>query len=139
MTTFEGIVTLDDDSVPVTVGLDQEKVTLVAGDVRIGEWPMTECVITDIGDGTWEIEAEQDTLSFLPKEPDRFAQSLNGQTDKPDDVPSVVADEAALVEGMRDSVVSDDPGPKRATVIGFYVLAAITAALGLWAIVGVIV
>ena len=38
MTTFPGVATLKEDNVPVMVGLDDEKITLVSGEVSIGEW-----------------------------------------------------------------------------------------------------
>ena len=148
MATFEGIVTVEDDRVPVTVGIDPTRVTLVAGDVSIGEWPVDECVITDEGGGTWSIEAEDEKLSFQPEEPGRFAASLDGN-DMPTRMaaPEPEAPEPEMtepgdledVESSSDGLVVDEgPPPRSATLIGFYALAALTAALGVWALISLI-
>jgi hypothetical protein len=118
-------VALEDDRVPVTVGLDGEKISLVAGDVPIGEWPAGEYLVIDLGEGTFVIEAEDESLSFHPDDPGGFARSLGGS---PATTVSRVADAPSDTIEIRES-----PPPKPATLVGFYALVVITAALGIWA------
>jgi len=142
VSTFDGFVTFDQDKVPVTVDLDPEKVTLDAGDTHIGEWSTSECLITDQGAGTFLIEAEGDTLSFEPQEPGRFAHSLeaNGVPASEAKTRAKNVEQAAPVEANHDDseeefTIVESPSPKTNTVIAFYALAIITAALGIWAFV----
>ena len=144
VSTFDGSVTFGEDKVQVTIGLDRKKVSLVAGDVDIGEWSTSECIITDKGAGTFLIEAEDDTLSFVPEEPGRFAHSLEANG-----VPTAEAETKALEEAIEatapaeptdddsgeELTIMEGPQPKMNTMIAFYVLAVITAALGIWAFV----
>jgi hypothetical protein len=141
MTAFEGIVALADGQVPVQVGLEPDRVTLVTGDVQVGEWAVDECVITDQGDGTWIIEAEEDKLSFLPDKPGLFAQSLNGEAAKVE-VPEADPLPQPLTETVSDSgdedgdfEIVDGPEPRSATLVGFYSLAGVTGVLALWALI----
>lgn len=138
--TFDGFVTFDQDKVPVTVDLDPEKISLDAGDTHIGEWSTSECLITDQGAGTFLIEAEGDTLSFEPEEPGRFAHSLeaNGVLAAEARAESKKVEQTAPVEAKHDEpdeefTIVEGPPPKTNTVIAFYALAIITAALGIWA------
>lgn len=142
MPTFDGIIRFDQERIPVTVGVDPDRITLVSGETDVGEWSTDECTITDEGAGTWLIEAEDDALSFAPEEPGRFAHSLeaHGVTSVPAEAKTDSAQEAALVaDGAEDSddeiEIVEGPPPKTQTVIAFYVLAVITAALGIWAFV----
>ncbi len=129
MTIFHGVVSLDDSSIKVTVGLDDTTVTLVAGEVEIGEWSSSECRIKESGEGSWVIEAEEERLSFLPDDPSGFALSLNGDASPPQVQPSTVMGPDPAIEGA---------APKPSTVTAFYTLAALTAALGLWALITLI-
>ncbi|HEY6627746.1 MAG TPA: hypothetical protein VI193_02040 [Acidimicrobiia bacterium] len=122
---------------PVMVGIDIDKITLISGEVEIGEWPTAECTFVEKGDGSWVIEAEDDSVFFLPDDPSRFAQGLAGH---------LIIDADALTEtsaahseadnGVFD--VAEGPSPKVLTVVGFYALCAITLALGVWAAVSLI-
>lgn len=137
MTTFPGTVAFEDDRVPVMVGIDIDKITLISGEVEIGEWPTAECTFLEKGDGSWVIEAEDDSVFFLPDDPSRFAQGLAGH---------LIIDTDALTEtstthseadnGVFD--VAEGPAPKPLTVVGFYALCAITLALGIWAAVSLV-
>ncbi len=128
MATFSGVVTLVDNSVEVTVGLESETVTLTAGGVEVGRWSFDECAIREDGDGLWVIEAEEEALEFLPDDPDRFAETLaNGSGSE-----AVAIEEAAIPS---DPGVLEGPPPKPVTMAVFYALSALTAALGLWALV----
>ncbi len=135
MTTFPGTVAFEDDLVPVTVGIDIDKITLISGEVEIGEWPTAECTFVQKGDGSWVIEAEDDSVFFLPDDPSRFAQGLAGHliidTDALSDTISPTRTEGA----DNVFVVPEGPKPKLLTVVGFYALCAVTLALGVWALV----
>jgi hypothetical protein len=138
VTTFPGAVAFEDDLVPVTVGIDIDKITLISGEVEIGEWPAAECTFVEKGDGSWVIEAEDDAVFFLPDDPGTFAQGLAGH---------LIIDGDALTDAMRGTRASTDatvftvpegPAPKLLTVVGFYALCAVTLAFGVWAILSLL-
>ncbi|HEU5113853.1 MAG TPA: hypothetical protein VFU96_11095 [Acidimicrobiia bacterium] len=123
MTTFPGVATLKEDNVPVMVGLDDEKITLVSGEISIAEWMAGQYEVIDLGSGEFVIEAEDDSIPFLPDDPSGFALGIRKETEAP-------------IPGDRSSTtleVREGPPPKPATVIAFWVLAVFTAALGIWA------
>ena len=123
MTTFPGVATLKEDNVPVMVGLDDEKITLVSGEISLGEWLAGHYEVIDLGSGEFVIEAEDDSIPFLPDDPSGFAIGIQRETETP-------------VNTGRSSApleVREGPPPKPATVIAFWVLAVFTAALGIWA------
>jgi hypothetical protein len=120
MTTFRGVATLKEDHVPVMVGLDDEKITLVSGEISIGEWLAGHYEVIDLGSGEFVIEADDDSIPFLPDDPSGFALGIQGDPENP-------VRPGATLE------VKEGPPPKPATVIAFWVLAVFTAALGIWA------
>ncbi len=124
MITFPGVVTLEDDRVPVIIGIDGDEITLLSGRVEIGKWPAVDCTFVENGDGSWVIEAEHDSVFFLPDDPGQFEKGLVGQ--------HVAESEGAEVE------VVDGPPPRPWTVVGFYALAAATLAMGVWAFINVV-
>jgi len=137
MTTFPGTVAFEDDRVPVTVGIDLDKITLVSGEIEIGEWSAAECTFLEKGDGSWVIEAEDDAVFFLPDDPGRFARGLAGHliidTDAlTDEIGPIAATDAAGFS------VPDGPSAKPLTLVGFYALCVVTAALGVWALFSLI-
>jgi hypothetical protein len=123
MTTFPGVATLKEDNVPVMVGLDDEKITLVSGEVSIGEWLAGQYEVIDLGAGEFVIEAEDDSIPFVPDDPSSFALGIHRDTESP----------AAADRSPGAFVVKEGPPPKPATLAAFWVLAVITAALGIWA------
>ena len=138
MTTFPGTVAFEDDLVPVTVGIDIDKITLISGEVEIGEWPTAECTFVEKGDGRWVIEAEDDSVFFLPDDPSRFAQGLAGH---------LIIDTESLTDTMSPTraeaeaevfVVAEGPKPKLLTLVGFCALCAVTFALGTWALLSLL-
>ena len=137
MITFAGVVTLEDDRVPVTIGFDEDEVTLVSGRVEIGKWPTGDCNIVENGDGTWVIEADDGSVSFRPDDPQQFEQGLADQLVADTDLPAAVSGEEPRVEEP-DGVVLDGPRPRPWTVVGFYALALVTAALGVWSFISII-
>ena len=126
MTTFPGVATLKEDNVPVMVGLDDEKITLVSGEVSIGEWLAGQYEVIDLGAGEFVIEAEDDSIPFLPDDPSSFALGIQRDIETP-----AAAAEAGPSTGALE--VKEGPPPKPATLAAFWVLAIITAALGIWA------
>jgi hypothetical protein len=137
VTTFPGTVAFEDDRVPVTVGIDLDKITLISGEVEIGEWSAAECTFLEKGDGSWVIEAEDDAVFFLPDDPGRFARRLaahliidtDGLTDE---IGPIAATDAAGFS------VPDGPSAKPLTLVGFYALCVVTGALGVWALFSLI-
>ena len=123
MTTFPGVATLKEDNVPVMVGLDDEKITLVSGEISIGEWLAGQYEVIDLGSGEFVIEAEDDSIPFLPDDPSGFALGIQGDPENPVSTNRP----GATLE------IKEGPPPKPATVIAFWVLAVFTAALGIWA------
>ena len=83
MTTFPGVATLKEDNVPVMVGLDDEKITLVSGEVSIGEWLAGQYEVIDLGAGEFVIEAEDDSIPFVPDDPSSFALGIQRDTETP--------------------------------------------------------
>jgi hypothetical protein len=130
MTTFPGVATLNDDNVPVMVGLDDEKITLVSGEISIGEWLAGEYEVIDVGSGTFVIEAEDDSIPFLPDDPGSFARGIHHEPS-----PSAVAERLRPMDGIE---IKDGPPPRKATLVGFWILVAITVALGTWAGIGLL-
>ena len=83
MTTFPGVATLKEDNVPVMVGLDDEKITLVSGEISLGEWLAGHYEVIDLGSGEFVIEAEDDSIPFLPDDPSGFAIGIQRETETP--------------------------------------------------------
>jgi hypothetical protein len=106
--------------------------------VEIGEWPAAKCTFVEKGDGSWVIEAEDDAVFFLPDDPGTFAQGLAGH---------LIIDGDSLTETLRGTrtptdaptfTVPEGPAPKLPTVVGFYVLCAVTLAFGIWALLSLL-
>lgn len=131
MTEFSGVVTLDQDDVHVMVGLEDDKISLVAGEVSIAEWQSGEYVVVDLGKGTFVIEADEGSISFQPDDPGSFARGI-GQRPGQDSRPGPAA------RPLDTIVVKDGPRPRPTTVAGFYALVVMTAALGIWALVSLL-
>jgi hypothetical protein len=123
MTTFPGVATLKEDNVPVMVGLDDEKITLVSGEVSIGEWLAGQYEVIDLGSGEFVIEAKDDSIPFHPDDPSSFALGIQREPETP-----LAADLSSATHEIKDG-----PPPKPVTLAAFWVLALVTAALGIWA------
>jgi hypothetical protein len=120
MTTYAGVATVENDHVPIRVDVDDEKITLVSGEVSIREWLAGDYQVIDLGSGEFVIESAKDSIPFLPDEPDRFAEGLQGEA-TPEREPT----------GDTWEIRIGQP-PRPLTLIGFWALAAVTAALGVW-------
>ncbi|MGH8915392.1 MAG: hypothetical protein ACRDZM_12860 [Acidimicrobiia bacterium] len=130
MMTFRGVVTLDEDHIPAMVGLENETMSLVAGEVSIGQWPAGEYMVIDLGEGTFVIEVEEESIAFLPDDPGGFARRIAGEAQ------TAPASGSAPVSDT--IVVKEGPPPQASTVAAFYTLVVVTAALGIWALVTLI-
>ena len=126
MADFPGHVVLDDDRIDVIIDLTDDTISLSAGQRQVGTWPMSDCIVRPTGLGQWSISAENDTLAFLPNDPAAFARSLNGSA-----APKTEWDRGRhLKQSLHQS-----PPPRTSTLLGFYALSAVTAALGIWALI----
>ncbi len=132
MTQYRGFTTLDDAPVPLTVGLEDEKLSLHSGDVSLGEWPPGEYLVIDLGEGTFVIEAEKSSIPFQPDDPNGFARVIGTETTAADEHADAEIPDAAVPDAVQVG-----PPPKTSTLIAFYVLVLITAALGVWAVISV--
>lgn len=128
MTTFPGVATLNDDKVPVMVGLDDDRITLVSGEVSIAEWLAGEYEVIDLGSGAFMIEAREDSIPFVPDDPTSFARGLHLE-------PVPAAGQGA--RGEKFAIV-DGPPPRVMTVIGFWILVLVTTAVGVWAAINML-
>lgn len=130
MADFAGQILLDNDMVDVVVDLGKDTVSLVAGGVEIGTWATEDCKIWPLGDGRWTIHAEDDSLAFSPEDPGGFERNLNGAA-----TPVAPKYPGRHLKGS----LHQSPPPQLITLLGFYLLAAITGVLGIWAIISMII
>jgi hypothetical protein len=150
----------------VTVGILSDRFKLRSGDSEIGDWPRDECEIIPNGAGSFLILAEGDELHFTPESSEEFAAALNPLeptgtvSPQPSGTPvaTPIGDnplgleesttEPALPSDMGEASsephavhheILDGPEPGSVTVGLFYLLAALTALLGLWAALTLII
>lgn len=141
---YDGIVNLDQDEVEVIIGLDPDRVHLQAGDLEIGDWAPDECAIAHLGQGVYAITAENESLRFVPRDARLFEAGLNHGTGyglstapKQDESQARRGRHSKTVPGSETSTPNGEsaaPPPKPLTLALFYGLAAVTAALGAWAL-----
>lgn len=139
---YDGVVTLADDDIPVIVELDDDYVRMSAGGTEIGHWPADECQITHVSDTAYAITAENETLRFVPNQPDLFAAAVNGAPEttylaKPAEPEPESAPEAESAPTADDGV-REAPAPQPLTMGLFYALCLTTAALAVWALISII-
>jgi hypothetical protein len=126
VTTYAGVATVENDHVPVRIDLDEEKISLVSGEVSIREWLAGDYQVIDLGSGEFVIESEEDSIQFVPDDPRRFAEGIHGE---PELAPGRSVDTFEIRTG---------PPPKPLTLVGFWALAAVTAALGVWGLISLL-
>jgi hypothetical protein len=140
-----GVINLNDQVVEVSVELGTDRLRLFAGNQEIGDWSIDECEIVENGSGAFLIRAEQEELPFSPAEPQRLRDSMAGI---PTDIgPGDVSTEGARIEitaqptptvALADDLHAfkpvEQPPPGPVTLGLFYLLVAVTAFLGLWAL-----
>lgn len=132
MAIYDGVVTLADDEIPVIVELDEERIRMSASGTEIGDWPTDECTIVHLVDTTYAINAEDESLHFVPNQPSLFAAAVNGAEE------SVVAmppppEEKAPGDGPREA-----PPPRPLTMGLFYALCLVTLAIAVWSLVTIL-
>jgi hypothetical protein len=131
---YDGVVTLSDHDVPVLVELDEDRIRLSASGTEIGEWPTHECLIRHVGNSTYAITAEDETIEFVPSQPGLFAAAVSGRPRTSTSVampPEPVSEAKPVANG-------EAPPPQPLTMGLFYALCLVTAALGLWALVSMV-
>ena len=126
MTRYAGVATVENDHVPIRIDLDEEKIALVSGEISIREWAAGDYQVIDLGSGEFIIESEEDSIPFVPDDPRSFAQVARGES----------APKGASVTDSWEIQIG--PPPKPLTLIGFWVLAAGTAVLGVWGLISLI-
>lgn len=126
MTTYAGVATVENDHVPVRIDLDEEKISLVSGEVSIREWLAGDYQVIDLGSGEFVIESDDYSIQFVPDDPRRFAEGIQGEAEAE---PGRASDTFEIRTG---------PPPKPLTLVGFWVLAVITAVLGIWGLVSLL-
>lgn len=141
MSLFDGIVTVEDNQVPVIIGLEEDRIRMSSGGAEIGEWVEGEYSIDQDGDGSYTITAEDESLRFVPTNPALFAAGLHMEPPAPPSTPNGHPEQASgarppIPQGTDDR---DVPEPKTITLGVFYALAGLTAMLGLWALVSLLV
>jgi hypothetical protein len=125
-----GAITLGTDPIDVVVGIDASRIRLESNGSEIGDWSNEECQIVPDSSGSYLIVAENEELPFLPDEPTEFAAALRGF-----DSVEEITDTAP---GAR-RIMDDEAAPSALTMVGFYLLAGVTSALGLWAVWSLVV
>jgi hypothetical protein len=123
MTTYAGVATMENDHVPIRVDLDDEKITLVSGEISIREWQAGDYEVIDLGSGEFVIRTDQDSIPFLPDDPGSFAEGTQTES----------------APARTDTFeVRLGPPPRPLTLVGFWALAILTAALGIWGLISLI-
>lgn len=138
MSLFDGVVTFDDTNVPVIIGLQEDGLSMSSGGAEIGQWGEGEYSIDRTEDGAYAITAENETLRFVPTNPSLFAAGIGIGVTPPtqqDETETSTEHSPPPPQVRGESRHGEAPAPKTLTRVAFYVLAAITAALGLWALV----
>jgi len=136
---YDGVVAFDDGRIPVIVGVEADIIRLSADGTEIGEWSGDECTIFYQGDGVFVINAENESLRFLPRDPRSFAAAIDGG--------ALLASTSTAGPATRDDPATrrdrlearaEAPEPKRITKILFYLITAMTVALGSWALISLL-
>ena len=129
MSSYDGVVTLAEDDIPVIIELDDDIVRLSASGTEIGKWAKDECEIRHVANSTYAIRAENETLSFVPNQPVLFAAAVDSSNGAIASIPGVAPDRHQVREA---------PPPKPLTMGLFYALGVLTAGLAIWAVVSML-
>ena len=128
MTRYDGVVTFEDSEIPVNLGIDAGEICLFVNGKEVAAWSPSECSIQTVDGGVYTINAENESLRFVPSDPVSFAHGLNGGLGT---MPRTTAPEAGAAQ-------REVPEPRPITMVMFYALSALTALLGLWALLSLI-
>lgn len=134
MAIYDGVVTIADEEIPVIVEVDEDSVRLSASGEEIGQWPADECKIAHLGDTTYTITAEDETLEFVPNRPGLFASAVNGVAEKP----AVAMPPDPDAEPASGGGAKEAPPARPLTMGLFYALCLVTAALAIWSLINII-
>jgi hypothetical protein len=126
MTTYAGVATVENDPVPIRVDLDDEKITLVSGEISIRQWLAGDYQVIDLGSGEFVIESDEGSISFLPDDPRGFAKGVQREA---------VPEQRSVPDTWE---VRLGPPPKPLTLVGFWALVVLTTALGIWGFLSLI-
>jgi hypothetical protein len=138
-----GVINLNEQTVDVSVELGTDRIRLSAGNQEIGDWSIDECEIVEKRSGVFLIRAEHDELPFSPAEPQRLRDSIamtdNGAGElssevAPIEVMAQPAPAVTLADHLGGLKPDEQPSPRPVTLALFYLLVAVTAFLGLWAL-----
>lgn len=139
MSIHEGVVSLDDDQVPVTIGLERHVLIMLSRGAEVGQWAKGEYSITHEGNGVYTIAAENQELRFTPSDPDQFAVEMR-RVDQPPATPGDAVEQGNPPSQEEAAMEANQaPPPRPLTVVGFYLLVGATAALGFWALARIFV
>lgn len=75
--TFSGQLSLGGEQVPVDLNVSPEAVRLATGSAEIGTWPLGQVRVVPNGDGSFQLEVEEDSVGFVPAEPDAFEEVVD--------------------------------------------------------------
>lgn len=140
MSIHDGTVNLDDNLVPVIIGLDSGNVRMSSNGAEIGDWREDEVSIARTSEGAYDITAENETLRFIPNNPTSFAADVLGGVEPAVAVKTPIPlEEDAKPEPKHPGspqIVSDDdvPPARPVTKAVFYLLVGLTGLLGIWAL-----
>ena len=133
MPIYDGVVTLDDNRIPVLIELNGERMRMSASGTEIGSWPLEECRIAHLEESTYAITAEDETLLFVPNQPSLFAAEVNVGRPPAVPLPPPVDEEIEVSQAVKTA-----PPPRPLTVGLFYALCLVTGALGIWALINMV-
>lgn len=133
MVMYDGFVSTDNGEVHVILGLDDDRVTMSSNGNEIGAWSADEVDVDHVGDGVYRITAEEESLRFVPNNPSLFGLVFEGaETEE-------TADTGISPEQQRAPEPAPGSTANPVTMSMFYALAAVTAALGIWAAISLLI
>ncbi len=146
MAIVDGFVSLGDRDVQVILGLEEDRMTMSSDGNEIGAWPTDEVAIDQVGEGVFTITAEDESLQFVPSDPNSFVIGFGGLIPRRPNLeqtgtlgtvePESPAESASTTQSHGGLEVA--PPPQPVTRVAFYALVAITGLFGLWALVSMI-
>ena len=136
MTAYNGVVSIEHNDIPVVIDIDEHGIRMIAAGTEIGSWGADEYQIARLGEAKYGITAEDETLLFLPSEPGAFDLVVNGHSPPSTEPRNERGRHLAPTHPGDDQPVA--PQPKTTTMVAFYALCALTAALGVWSLIRII-
>lgn len=137
MPSYDGVVSVAEDEIPVMVELYHDLIRLSASGQEIGNWRPDQCEISLVSDATYSIKAENEILSFVPDQPTLFAAAVKGNG--ADTTVGVDLTEQIALGQVPTEAIREAPPAKPLTMSLFFALCAVTFGLAVWALVNIIV